>query len=247
MDIERCFISPNYDERYNGIIDFVIIHYTEMTFQGALDRLCDPVAKVSAHYLIKEDGQIFQLVDDSKRAWHAGNSYWNGYDGLNDRSIGIELDNDGIEPFSESQIESCIKLCKYLKEKYAIERNNIIGHSDIAPDRKIDPGQFFPWKLLSKYGLGIDIPTESKLGSKKLHNSPIEIQKALSKIGYKIYATGEFDEQTNFAIRAFLLHFYQNGITSNRELREQSTKYNLSDEALAMLSLISSSTNSQIF
>lgn len=223
MKINRSFHSPNYNKRTYEEIKFIIIHYTEMTFDDALQRLCEPLAEVSAHYLIKEDGEIFGLVEDEYRAWHAGKSYWAGIENINDCSIGIELDNLGSSPFHEKQIESCIALCKHLTLKYNIPRQNILGHSDVAPSRKIDPGIFFDWHRLANEGLGLWPQRESK--TMKL--SCAEIQKKLKQIGYNIQITNEWDEQTAAVIRAFQFHFCQEYIlklgldTYNRTPLEQ--------------------------
>ena len=151
--------SPNFDEREREI-DMIVLHYTGMkTGEEALERLCDPEAKVSAHYLIEEDGRVFQLVDESKRAWHAGVSSWQGVENVNHNSIGIELVNPGHEwgyrEFTKAQYDSLIPLCQKIKERHSIPDINIIGHEDVAPDRKQDPGELFDWKLLADNGLGI--------------------------------------------------------------------------------------------
>ncbi len=205
MKINHSFTSPNFNDRPNNKIDCIIIHFTEMKFEDAVQRLCTPLAEVSCHYLIKEDGKIFQLVKDEKRAWHAGKSYWAGRDNINDCSIGIELDNLGNEPFKEKQIESCIALCKSLVEAHNINPTNILGHSDVASQRKVDPGIYFDWHRLAKEGLGL-WPKEIKKGEPR---SCTEIQKALHTLGYKIEITHEWDEQTTSVIRAFQHHFCQ--------------------------------------
>jgi N-acetylmuramoyl-L-alanine amidase len=145
MLINNKFASPNFSKR-SKLIEYAILHFTEMPFEGSLARLCDKAYEVSAHYLIKEDGEMFQLVDDKNVAWHAGVSSWCGQDKLNQNSIGIELDNLGDREFSKVQMNSCIELCKILAKKYDILAENFIGHSDVAPARKIDPGIFIDWK-----------------------------------------------------------------------------------------------------
>jgi len=221
MQISREFQSPNYDIRSaDGAIDFIILHYTEMLFEDALAKLCDPSAKVSCHYLIKEDGSVFQLVDDDMRAWHAGASYWQGRESLNDCSIGIEIDNLGDRPFAELQMKSCIELCKALMEKHEIARENVIGHSDIAPSRKLDPGIYFDWARLAEEGVGINgFPRAQMRGSPEtLASSPREvshIQTNLSALGYKIEVTGKWDEQTNAVVRAFQAHFCPEAVFAN--------------------------------
>ena len=148
--------SPNFNERApDKPLDMIIIHYTDMTSaEAALNRLSDPEAQVSAHYLISKDGEIYQLVDDSKRAWHAGVSEWEEETDINSRSIGIELDypghSNGLAPYPEVQIQSLIHLCKEIQNRYRIPKSRIIGHEDVAPGRKIDPGPHFPWIQLKE-------------------------------------------------------------------------------------------------
>ncbi len=151
--------SPNYNER-KAPLDMIIIHYTDMaSAEEALERLCDASSEVSAHYLIGKNGQIYQMVKDEMRAWHAGVSSWEGESDINSRSIGIELDNGGetqdYPSFPTIQIETLISLCHSLIAKHNIPRARIIGHSDVAPGRKKDPGPQFPWNLLNAQGLGI--------------------------------------------------------------------------------------------
>lgn len=144
--------SPNQDARRPN---FVVLHQTtgrEAT--AALATLSDPARKVSAHYLIGRDGQLYQLVDEGRRAWHAGVSYWGGQTDLNSASVGIELDNSGDEPFATAQIDALLDLLAGLVERHQIPRSNIIGHGDIAPGRKVDPSRHFPWQRLAERGFG---------------------------------------------------------------------------------------------
>jgi N-acetylmuramoyl-L-alanine amidase len=141
----------------------VVLHYTGMqTMQEALDRLCDPAAEVSAHYLIDEDGTVIRLVPEEKRAWHAGRSYWRGITDVNSASIGIEIVNPGHEfgyrPFTDAQMESLIPLLSSIMARHNIEPANVVGHSDVAPARKQDPGELFEWELLARYGLALPTP-----------------------------------------------------------------------------------------
>ena len=148
--------SPNFGLRREGTdIEFIILHYTAMSTENSLERLCDPVYEVSCHYLIDPSGICYQLVDDSKRAWHAGKSYWRGYVDLNSRSLGIELVNSGNENYPEAQMKSLIRLLKYLIGSFKLNPKNVLGHSDIAPSRKLDPGKWFNWKKLSANGVGL--------------------------------------------------------------------------------------------
>ena len=157
--------SPNFDAR-DTPPSMIVLHYTGMLdATSALARLCDPAAKVSAHYLIDEDGSIHRLVDERNRAWHAGRSHWRGIDDVNGVSIGIELVNPGHEhgyrPFPEEQIDSLIPLVAGIVERHAITRGNIVGHSDIAPTRKQDPGELFPWHRLARLRLALPRPTRN--------------------------------------------------------------------------------------
>lgn len=189
--------SPNFDER-DSEIDMIILHYTGMkSGDAALKRLCDPEAKVSAHYVVEENGQVYQLVEEAKRAWHAGVSYWQGKRNLNGNSIGIELVNPGHEygyrEFTKAQYDSVIELCAGIKKKYKIEDINIIGHSDIAPERKQDPGELFDWELLAKNGLGL-------WPNKTLKNT----KDNLTKLGYEFH--------NKASITAFQRHWRQNKV-----------------------------------
>jgi N-acetylmuramoyl-L-alanine amidase len=160
MDIIERF-SPNMNDRPAGvIIDMVVLHYTGMkTGKAALDRLCDPDAKVSAHYLIDEDGTTYQMVAEDHRAWHAGFSHWSGAININDRSIGIEIVNPGHEfgyrAFPEAQMEAVEELLAQIVARHRISPARVVGHSDIAPTRKQDPGELLDWKRLADKGLSI--------------------------------------------------------------------------------------------
>ena len=156
--------SPNFDERALPI-SMIVLHYTGM--QGAaaaLNRLCDPAAKVSAHYLVDEDGSVHALVAEDKRAWHAGRSHWRGVTDLNSASVGIEIVNPGHEfgyrPFPPAQVAAVVRLVHDIKDRHEITRGNIVGHSDIAPTRKRDPGELFPWNELARRRLALPRPTK---------------------------------------------------------------------------------------
>ena len=162
MDVTRC-PSPNFDERKLPV-SMIVLHYTGMPdAEGALARLTSPEAQVSAHYLVKEDGEVIQLVDEENRAWHAGKSYWRGITDVNSASVGIEIVNPGHEfgyrNFPDEQIASVIPLVADIKERHGIGRGNIVGHSDVAPARKEDPGELFPWGALAKRRLALPSPT----------------------------------------------------------------------------------------
>ena len=152
--------SPNHDARGGAAIDMLVLHYTGMAgAEAALDRLCDPAAKVSAHYLIDEDGAVYALVPEDRRAWHAGVAHWAGAANINSRSIGIELVNPGHEfgyrAFPEEQIAALTTLCHSILVRHPIPSARVLGHSDVAPARKEDPGELFPWARLAKAGIGL--------------------------------------------------------------------------------------------
>ncbi|HEY0627404.1 MAG TPA: N-acetylmuramoyl-L-alanine amidase [Allosphingosinicella sp.] len=157
--------SLNCDDR-DQPVSMIVLHYTGMPdADGAIERLCDPEAKVSCHYLVDEDGSILRMVPEEKRAWHAGKSYWRGIHGVNACSIGIEIVNPGHEfgyrPFPDAQIDALIPLLADIKERHGITRGNIVGHSDVAPARKQDPGEYFPWGTLAKLRLALPRPTKN--------------------------------------------------------------------------------------
>ncbi|MCW5591428.1 MAG: N-acetylmuramoyl-L-alanine amidase [Burkholderiales bacterium] len=185
--------SPNYDERRPN---FVIVHYTsEDDAERALAVLSDPLRAVSAHYLVARDGTIYQLVDERDRAWHAGESRWGATTDLNSASIGIELDNNGTEPFGEAQVSALLGLLRDVVDRNRIPASNILGHSDVAPRRKIDPGPAFPWGTLAKQGFGLwcEPPYPPAPDS-------FDAIAGLGAIGYDV-------ADADAAIRAFRLHF----------------------------------------
>lgn len=145
--------SPNFDARRPTLV--VIHHTSDDGAEGALRTLTDPRRKVSAHYLVSRDGRILQLVDERERAWHAGESSWAGIDDVNSASIGIELDNNGREPFAEPLITALLALLSDIKERYDIPDANFVGHGDVAPGRKVDPSALFPWQRLATQGFGL--------------------------------------------------------------------------------------------
>lgn len=189
--------SPNWDERALPV-SMVVLHYTGMpTGAEALERLCDPQAKVSAHYFIDEDGTVTSLVPEDKRAWHAGKSYWRGITDVNSASIGIELVNPGHEwgyrPFPEAQMEALLPLLADIVERHDIAPANVVGHSDVAPGRKTDPGELFDWALLGKLRLALPIP---KAKINLIYDNPGAFYLALERFGYDV-ADG------HAAVRAF--------------------------------------------
>ena len=186
--VDRKILSPNHDERKLPI-SMVVIHYTEMEDKGfAIERLCDPEAKVSAHYLIGKGGEVVRLVPEDKRAWHAGLSYWRGIKDVNSASIGIELDHPGHKygytEFPDAQFEALVPLVARMVKQYDIARSNVVGHSDVAPARKIDPGELFPWDRLAEYGLCLPRPTKLERGDPFDNDASFYL--ALERFGYDI-------------------------------------------------------------
>jgi N-acetylmuramoyl-L-alanine amidase len=185
----------------------LILHYTGMTSAAAaLERLCDPAAKVSAHYLIDEDGSVIALVPEQARAWHAGVSAWLGQPGLNDCSIGIELVNPGHEwgyrAFPEPQYQACIELCQAIIRRWRIPARRVLGHSDEAPGRKEDPGELFAWPRLAAAGIGL-WPS----GGDGAPRQVAILQAQLATFGYAVPRHGQLDRATELVITAFQRHF----------------------------------------
>jgi len=215
--------SPNFDlkKRKPDQIKFIIFHYTGMKSESeAIERLTSIKSKVSCHYLIKNNGEIVVMVPDLYEAWHAGVSSWKNFNSLNKNSIGIEISNPGhdfnYKRFSKKQIQSIKKLSRFLIKKYKIDQKNILGHSDIAPNRKKDPGEKFPWKYLAKFRIGIwhslSVKTLVKNRRKKINSTDKTIFFGyLSKIGYSIKNSTKIkkDEFAIFLISAFQRRFRQ--------------------------------------
>jgi N-acetylmuramoyl-L-alanine amidase len=212
--------SPNLDERKDGRPpDMILLHYTGMpTGEAALQRLTTAASKVSSHYVVFEDGRIVQCVPEGLRAWHAGVSAWAGDTDINSRSIGIEIVNPGHEfgycDFPLRQIAAVISLCKsIITRRGPISADRILGHSDVAPSRKQDPGERFPWGLLSESGIGHWVraaPLNLDGGTLKLgdHGEPVSrLQRTLRNYGYGIEETGSFDDATRDVVTAFQRHF----------------------------------------
>lgn len=203
--------SPNHGPRPAGApVDMLVLHYTGMqSGAAALARLRDPAAEVSAHYLVEEDGSLLQLVPEHRRAWHAGRSFWRGQTDINSRSIGIEIVNPGHEwgyrPFPETQIAALIPLCRGILARHGIPPRNVVGHSDIAPDRKEDPGELFPWQRLASAGIGL-WPDEG--GTSAMPAPPLAAaQRALAAFGYGVEPTGVDGPATRSAVLAFQRRF----------------------------------------
>ena len=207
------FKSKNFDTRKKEI-QFIILHYTETeTLKKALELLTSNKRKVSSHFLVDVNGDIYNLVPLSMRAWHAGESSWRGFEDINSRSIGIEIVNSGEKKekkYPEIQISSLIKLIIYLKKKFRIHPYDILGHSDIAPLRKIDPGKHFPWKRLSKNKIGMWI-NEEKKDDESLDQCNLKVLiKNIEKIGYSGLEHSRDCSENNKIIEAFHRHFLPN-------------------------------------
>ena len=203
--------SPNFDER-KVPISILMLHYTGMeSGTAALERLCDPDAKVSAHYVVEEDGRVFQLVDEDKRAWHAGISEWHGQTDINSASIGIEIVNGGhdfgLPDFPTVQIDAVMDLSKAIMLRHNLSSVDVVGHSDVAPGRKQDPGEKFPWERFAKAGIGLwpeaisdDQRVLFEAGDSDRGVSVI--QSGLAYIGYKAVVSGRLDDNTQDTLMA---------------------------------------------
>lgn len=210
-------VSPNFNER-TVPPDMLILHYTGMTSgPEALARLCDEQSKVSSHYLVEEDGRVFRLVPEERRAWHAGVSFWKGESDINGRSIGIEIVNPGHEfgyrAFPAAQIAAVIELVADIRTRWSIEDSRILGHSDVAPGRKIDPGELFPWKQLAQAGHGLwaepDAAPGLPLSEGEEGAGVFALQAGFTRLGYDCAPSGKYDAQTTSVVQAFQRHWRQ--------------------------------------
>jgi N-acetylmuramoyl-L-alanine amidase len=216
--VRQVIPSPNCDERAFAA-DILLLHYTGMTSTAeATAWLCTPAAKVSSHYVVEEDGTILQLVPEALRAWHAGQSSWEGLIDINSRSIGIEIGNPGhgydYPDFPEPQVAAVIALCRDLVYRHRFRADRVLGHSDVAPLRKWDPGEKFPWERLHRAGVGAWVePVPVTPGEPKVltlgDTSPevAQLQAGLRVYGYGVEATGIYDELTAAVVAAFQRHF----------------------------------------
>lgn len=209
--------SPNFGTRKDGkSVRAIVLHYTGMASGAAAeDWLCNEASQVSSHYLVHEDGRIVQMVAEVDRAWHAGKSYWQGEEDLNSISVGIEIvnlgHNLGYEPFPARQISAVVRLCKGIILRHGVMPDMVLAHSDIAPGRKVDPGELFPWEQLSAKGVGLFMPPAEISGGRFFalgdEGQPVEaLQSMLALFGFDMPVTGVFDAQTEKTVRAFQLH-----------------------------------------
>ena len=222
----RDLPSPNQDERPDGCqIDMVILHYTGMkTAREAVDRLRDPAAKVSSHYLVDEDGNVLRLVAEERRAWHAGVSSWRGQRALNSRSIGIEIANPGHEfgyrDFPVLQLVSVCDLCLEILSRHDVPARNFVGHSDVAPDRREDPGEKFDWEGLARNAVGLwpdDVPDLGTTGAVRDAASLRDVRAALAHIGYEVAPEGALDPALAAVLRAFQRHWRPEAVTGQAD------------------------------
>jgi len=205
--------SPSHGDRRGRAADSIVLHYTGMpTAEGALAQLCDPRAEVSSHYFVFEDGRIAQLVPEGRRAWHAGRSSWFGETDMNSTSIGIEIVNPGhdggLPPFPEAQIAAVIALCRDIISRRDIAADRILAHSDIAPGRKVDPGEKFPWPRLAAGGVGLwRTPALDVDGMILAYGATGDavamLQRDLAALGYGLEQTGVYDARTKTVVEAF--------------------------------------------
>ncbi len=209
--------SPNFDTRGGQAIDMLVLHYTDMfNWRDALTRLADAQARVSAHYLVNEEGDVYKMVEEENRAWHAGESHWRGNANINSRSIGIEISNPGhshgLVPFPEKQMQAVTALCHDIVTRHAIPARNVVGHSDVAFLRKDDPGELFDWKRLAKAGVGVFPFDAKKLTGSELRREDtgtdvMKLQTSLANWGYGLKLDGRFGEKTEKCVIAFQRHY----------------------------------------
>ncbi|MGH7191819.1 MAG: N-acetylmuramoyl-L-alanine amidase [Acetobacteraceae bacterium] len=218
----RVHASPNHDARPPATpIDTLVLHYTGMPSAAtALERLSSPEARVSSHYLLEEDGSLFQLVPEAQRAWHAGASFWRGATDINSRSIGIEIVNPGHEwgyrPFPPAQMRALVALCHDLLQRHPILHENIVAHSDIAPERKQDPGELFDFSFLARNGIGRFPEGVPDLGTGDIAADPAalaSVRADLAAIGYDVRPSGALDRQLVLVLTAFQRHWRPEAIT----------------------------------
>jgi N-acetylmuramoyl-L-alanine amidase len=209
--------SPNFDARVR-LPDMLVLHYTGMpTGEAALARMVDPAAKVSAHYVVEEDGRVFALVAEERRAWHAGQSFWKGERDINGCSIGVEIVNPGhafgYRAFPDAQIAAVIELAGDIRSRWSIADACILGHADVAPGRKEDPGELFPWQALAEAGHGLWVEPAAAPGPPLSEGAGgtgvFALQAGLARLGYESPPSGTYDSATAAIVRAFQRHWRQ--------------------------------------
>jgi N-acetylmuramoyl-L-alanine amidase len=216
--VTRVFPSPNFGDRHEGLRpDILLLHYTGMpSAEAAILWLAAPESQVSCHYVVSEAGAVTQMVPEPGRAWHAGISHWGGIGDINSNSIGIEIQNPGHEAgypdFPEAQMAAVEALCADIVRRHGIAAHRVLAHSDVAPQRKIDPGEKFDWKRLAKAGIGHWVYPASILAGEILSrgasgDAVSRLQEELRAYGYGLDLTGEYDGETEFVVAAFQRHF----------------------------------------
>ncbi len=222
----RDLPSPNHDARPDPArIDTIVLHYTGMlNARAALDRLRDPAARVSSHYVVEEDGAIWRLVAEERRAWHAGISFWRGRRSLNDVSIGIEIVNPGHEhgyrAFPALQMAAVCDLCLAILSRHHVAARDVVAHSDIAPDRKEDPGEKFDWPGLAREGVGLwpeGVPDLGTGGVVRDAAALRDVRAALAAIGYAVAPEGPLDPALSTVLRAFQRHWRGEAVTGQAD------------------------------
>ncbi|MBB3772505.1 N-acetylmuramoyl-L-alanine amidase [Angulomicrobium tetraedrale] len=237
--VAQVLPSPNHGERVGvGAPDILLLHYTGMeSTEQAVEWLRAPERQVSAHYVVFEDGRIAQLVPEARRAWHAGASFWAGARDINSRSIGIEIANPGHDfgypPFPAIQIEAVTALAKDILSRHPIPPDRVLAHSDVAPTRKADPGEKFPWEALHRFGVGHLVeetpPSDGRFFMRGEHGQPIEaLQAMLALYGYDVPVSGTYCAQTEAVVRAFQRHFRRARVDGIADVSTLQTLYRLS-------------------
>ena len=218
--------SPNQDDRPAGApVDMIVLHYTGMkTAAEAIERLRDPAARVSSHYVVEEDGKTWRLVPEARRAWHAGISHWRGRTGLNDFSVGIEIVNPGHEhgyrDFPVLQMAAVCDVCLGILSRQPVPARNVVAHSDVAPDRKEDPGERFDWAGLAREGVGLwpdGVPDLGTGGAVRDPSSLRDVRAALADIGYRVAPEGALDPALSTVLRAFQRHWRPESVTGQAD------------------------------
>ncbi len=232
--------SPNHDARPPGAsVDMLVPHYTGMpSLDEALQRLRDPGAKVSAHYLVDEAGAVYALVPEGRRAWHAGVAKWRGSADVNGRSISVELANPGHEwgckPYPKAQMAALIELCRGILSRHPIPPAGVLGHSDVAPGRKQDPGELFDWRGLAEAGIGLwpeagfaPSGAAPELEPGMSGAAVLDLQLALDAFGYQVEGTGLYDAATRAAVSAFQRHWRPGAVDGTADAETQSLLHHM--------------------
>jgi N-acetylmuramoyl-L-alanine amidase len=214
--VNRVQASPNFEPRFVGKkVNLLVLHYTGMASgPSAVDWLCNPSSKVSCHYLVDVDGCVVQMVDEAERAWHAGVSSWHGEIDINSTSIGIEIQNlghtAGCLPFPPDQMQAVAKLSLDIMVRHNLRPEDVVAHSDIAPGRKVDPGEAFDWPFLARHGIG-----RVAQAARAVQLPAGEVQAGLRRLGYGITQSGVFDDQTRIVLKAFQRR-YRRGLVDGK-------------------------------